>query len=227
MPDQSPSTSHSASADAARMVVRELGLIAYAEALKEQRTTHARVLAGAPNELLLCEHPHVYTMGSQTNPDHVLLDQAEYASLGAELVKTDRGGDVTYHGPGQIVGYPIFALDRLRCGRDLHLYLRAIEQALIDALASFEITASRNPGKTGVWVDGEKIAAIGLKCKRWVSMHGFALNYAPDLNFFSKIVPCGLSEPVTSMRELLGERLPARAQVEAALEVALEDELFG
>jgi len=208
----------------AKLLISNLGTIGYNAAWDAQREAHARVLAGGSHELIFCQHPHVYTLGSQTKLEHLLMDDAGYRAIGAELVKTDRGGDVTYHGPGQLVGYPILDLARLSCGQDLHKFLRGIEEALIQVLAHYGLQAQRNPGKTGVWVGGEKIAAIGFKCKRWVSMHGFALNVSPDLSYFSKIIPCGLTEPVTSMAALLGDALPAWQELETACTDALISE---
>jgi lipoyl(octanoyl) transferase len=143
-------------------------------------------------------------------------------SAGIEYHATDRGGDITYHGPGQIVGYPI--LDLREWKRDVGAYVRAIEQVIIDALAQFEIIAGRVPGCTGVWVDGKKVAAIGIHISRWVTSHGFALNHTTDLRYFQYIVPCGLTKPVTSMQELGSGS--SREQVLAALSTSFARQFY-
>jgi lipoyl(octanoyl) transferase len=153
-----------------------------------------------PDRLLIVEHPHVVTMGRNGHDENLLATPELLARAGIEFHRTDRGGDVTYHGPGQIVGYPIFDLREWK--RDVVAYVRAIEQALIDALAGFGIAAWHVPGATGVWTEAGKIAAIGVHISRWVASHGFALNVNTDLSYFQYIVPCGLTKPVTSMRAL-------------------------
>ncbi len=156
----------------------------------------------APEALLLVEHPPVYTMGPRTDPAHLLLSEDELRDRGAEVHWIDRGGDVTWHGPGQLVGYPILELGKR--GRDLHAYVFALEQALIDVAGTYGVEAHRAEGRTGVWVGDEKLAAIGIKVQRWVSYHGFALNVDPDLAWFEPIVPCGLhGYGVTSLALLL------------------------
>jgi lipoic acid synthetase len=179
---------------------RWLGRVAYREAEQLQRALHAAPLQ---DYLLLLEHPHVYTMGSSTKPEHVLVDPA---TVGAELLAADRGGDVTYHGPGQIVGYPIITLAEWRAGqRDVVAYVRGLEAVLIDVLAEFGIVAARHPGYPGVWIDDAKIAAIGVRVARGRTRHGFALNVDPDLSMFGHIVPCGIADKaVTSMADVLG-----------------------
>jgi len=221
----------------APIIVRRLGLIDYQQAWDLQRVTHARVADGATMELLLCSHPPVYTLGRQTRDAHLPMERARLEALGAQVVDIDRGGSVTFHGPGQIIGYPIFDLARLRCGQDLHLFLRGLEESLIRALASVGILCFRVPGKTGVWTNScvrvseapegrgsspAKIAAIGLKCSRWVTMHGFALNVTQDLVWFNHVVPCGLTEPVTSMADVLPDETSLTV---AAVETALIREL--
>jgi lipoyl(octanoyl) transferase len=153
-----------------------------------------------PDQLLIVEHPHVVTMGRNGHMENVLASPEILERSGIELHYTDRGGDVTYHGPGQIVGYPIFDLREWK--RDVVAYLRALEQVLIEALAEFGIHGGRQPGATGVWVEGAKVAAIGVHISRWVTSHGFALNLDTDLDYFKYIVPCGLTQPVTSLRGL-------------------------
>jgi lipoic acid synthetase len=189
---------------------RWLGLVPYREAEALQRAIHERA---ADDYLLLQEHPHVYTLGSSADPAHVLRDPA---SVGAELVHADRGGDVTYHGPGQLVGYPIISLAEWRAGqRDVVAYVRRLESVLIAALADFGIEATCSRGYTGVWVGDEKIAAIGVRVARGRTRHGFALNVDPDLVMFDHIVPCGIRDRgVTSMAKLLGTAPEMRAVVD-------------
>jgi lipoic acid synthetase len=181
--------------------VRWLGRVPYAEAEVLQRALHARA---ADDYLLLQEHPHVYTLGSRADLAHVLVPPA---SVGAELVRADRGGDVTYHGPGQLVGYPIVSLAEWRAGqRDVVAYVRKLESVLVAALADLGVAAeSRVDGLTGVWIGDEKIAAIGVRVAKGRTRHGFALNVDPDLTMFSHIVPCGIRDKgVTSLARVLG-----------------------
>jgi lipoate-protein ligase B len=181
--------------------VRDLGRLRYSEALDEQRRfVELRKSGGVSDQLLFVEHPHVVTMGRNGHAVNVLASPEVLDRAGIEFYETDRGGDVTYHGPGQIVGYPI--LDLREWKRDVHLYVRAIEQVIIDTLAEFGILAGREAGATGVWTTQGKIAAIGVHISRWVTSHGFALNVDTDLEYFRYIVPCGLTRPVTSMRRL-------------------------
>jgi lipoic acid synthetase len=189
---------------------RWLGLVPYREAEALQRALHEH---SDDDYLLLQEHPHVFTLGSSAKLEHVLCDPA---SVGAELVHADRGGDVTYHGPGQLVGYPIISLEEWRAGqRDVLAYVRKLEDVLIAALADFGIEAARSKGYTGVWVGEEKIAAIGVRIARGRSRHGFALNVDPDLAMFEHIVPCGIRDRgVTSIARLLGEAPTMRAVVD-------------
>lgn len=193
------------------------GHIDYARAWDAQKLlVRARMAEEIPNLLLFVEHPHVYTLGRAGDDDNVLWDERALARRGVEIFHVDRGGDVTYHGPGQAVGYPIVCL-RPR-GLDAHGYLRDLEEVLIRTLADFGIHGDRAPGMTGVWVDGHKIAAIGVKFTRTVTSHGFALNVNTDLTYFEGIVPCGLTNRnVTSMQEQLGKKVPM-ASVHAALQ---------
>ena len=175
----------------------------YAEALEEQlRLVDERKRSDGVDTLLYVEHPHVVTIGRNGKEHNVLASPEILARTGIELYETDRGGDVTYHGPGQLVGYPI--LDLKAWKRDVHAYFAGVEQALIDALARFGIAAERiaEKGYEGVWVGGAKIAAIGIHISRWVTSHGFALNIDTDLSYFRYIVPCGLTKPVCSLRSL-------------------------
>jgi len=187
--------------------LRDLGFISYAESLALQKQlAEERKRGEIPDQLLIVEHPHVITLGRNGRLDNLLASSEVLARAGISFHHSDRGGDITYHGPGQIVGYPIFDLREWK--RDVVAYVRAIEQAIIDALADFGIAAGRMQGCTGVWVNRGiglpacKIAAIGVHLSRWVTSHGFALNHTTDLSYFQYIVPCGLTKPVTSMREL-------------------------
>jgi lipoyl(octanoyl) transferase len=181
--------------------VRELGRMDYAAALALQSgLVERRKLGLVGDQLLLLEHPHTITMGRNGHRENLLAREDVLARAGIAYHATDRGGDVTYHGPGQLVGYPI--LDLRLWKRDVGAYVRAIEQVIVDTLADFGIAAGRIPKLTGVWVDGRKIAAIGVHISRWVTSHGFALNVSTDLSYFQYIVPCGLPRPVTSMAQL-------------------------
>lgn len=209
-----------------------LGLIDYKEAWDYQEQLLASTLelkvqnrkaeAGpqvpTPNHLLFCYHPHVYTLGKSGHESHLLLNEAGLSAKGATYYKINRGGDITYHGPGQLVGYPILDLENYFT--DIHKYLRFLEEAIILTLAEYGIMAGRIPGLTGVWLDHEgqqnprKICAMGVKCSRWVTMHGFAFNVNTDLDYFNNIVPCGISDKaVTSLAKELGHELPM-AEVE-------------
>ncbi|HLM18195.1 MAG TPA: lipoyl synthase [Acidimicrobiia bacterium] len=192
---------------------RWLGRVPYAEADQLQRALHERA---TDDYLLLLEHPHVYTLGTTADAAHVLVPPA---AVGADLVHVDRGGDVTYHGPGQLVGYPIVTLPEWRDGlRDVVAYVRLLEDVLIGALTGFGIEAHREPKYTGVWVGDEKIAAIGVKVARGRTRHGFALNVDPDLAMFDHIVPCGIRDRgVTSMTALSGHATEMRAVVDAVV----------
>jgi lipoyl(octanoyl) transferase len=153
--------------------------------------------------LLFVEHPHVYTLGKSGDSKHLLKGLQELNEIDAEFIEIDRGGDITYHGPGQIVGYPILDLDRYFT--DIHKYLRKLEEVIIRTCAEFDIEAGRTDGLTGVWAGDEKICAMGIRCSRWVTMHGFALNVNTDLTYFNHIIPCGISnKEVTSLQKVLG-----------------------
>jgi len=192
----------------------DLGCLGYARTCDLQRDLVERRKRGEiPDQLLIVEHPHVVTMGRNGHMENLLATPDILQRAGIELHHADRGGDVTYHGPGQIVGYPVFDLREWK--RDVVAYVRALEQVLIDALAEFGIAGGRLPGATGVWVEGAKVAAIGVHISRWVTSHGFALNLDTDLEYFRYIVPCGLTRPVTSMR-VLG-CLAGREEVIAAI----------
>lgn len=198
--------------------VRRLGLVPYAEALElQKRLVDLRKAEEIPDQLLLLEHPPVITLGVKARNDrsHVLVSPAALSEQGVELFETGRGGDVTYHGPGQLVGYPILDLRPDRC--DVHRYVRDIEEALIRVAGAFGIAAGRMAGLTGAWVGDDKLAAIGVRISRWVTSHGFALNVGTNLSHFDLIVPCGITgKGVTSMERLLG-RPVERADVETAV----------
>jgi lipoyl(octanoyl) transferase len=186
--------------------VRRLGTISYADALTLQRElVEERRAARIPDTLLLLEHPHVITLGvkARGNLSNVVVPPETLAARGVELFDTGRGGDVTYHGPGQLVGYPIVDLRPDRC--DVHRYVRDLEDVLIRITADYGFTATRVPGFSGAWVDDEKIAAIGVRISRWITSHGFALNVNTDLSYFDLIVPCGIADKgVTSLARLRG-----------------------
>jgi len=201
------------------------GRVGYAEAADLQERC-ARLLkdGGRVERLLLLEHPPVITLGRNARSADVLHDEATLESLGVAVHETNRGGQVTYHGPGQLVGYPILDLSPDR--RDVARYLRDLEEVLIRTLSQFGVTAGRAPGLTGVWVGAEKIASLGVHLSRWVTTHGFALNVNTDLSRFGLIVPCGLrGAAVTSMQRLLGRALPLE-EVAAAI-VPVFGEVFG
>lgn len=191
------------------MVISDLGIIEFTEAYAIQSRLSAEVASGAADEtLLLLEHPPVYTTGSGGRTENVL-------DPGIRVIRTNRGGDVTWHGPGQLVGYPV--IDLARRGRDLHRYLRFLEELLIGLAAGFGVTASRVAGLTGVWTEQGKLASIGVGVRRWVTMHGFAFNVAPDLSPFNRINPCGIrSCPVASLDGICGAP-PTIADVKALL----------
>lgn len=179
-------------------------------AIKTKNRTDNLTLA-TPNYLIFNEHPHVYTLGKSGHPENLLLDEEGLIRKKATYYKINRGGDITYHGPGQIVGYPILDLDNFFT--DIHLYLRTLEEAVILTLADYGIVAGRYEGYTGVWLDADnekarKICAMGVRCSRWVTMHGFAFNVNVDLDYFKNIVPCGIDDKdVTSMQRELGKEL--------------------
>jgi len=187
--------------------VINLGLTSYTAAWELQRKIHELRVEGKTRDvLLLNEHRHVYTLGKNSRDEHLLAYQHELEDMGAEVHRVDRGGDVTYHGPGQLVGYPILNLGDYYC--DIHRYLRDIEEVMIRTLADFGIKSRRDGDFTGVWAGNDKIAAIGVKVSRWYTMHGFALNVNTDLSYFDRIIPCGIfHKGVTSMERLLGKKL--------------------
>jgi lipoyl(octanoyl) transferase len=189
--------------------VIDLGRRSYHDTLELQRTLRLARIDGsiAHDMLVLVEHEPVFTLGRGTRETSLPLATDELRSRGADVVEIERGGDVTWHGPGQLVGYPIVHLSAHR--EDLHWYLRTLEQVVIDALAALGVGAQRVPGRTGVWTGDRKIASLGIHVKQWVTMHGFALNVDPDLSWFDLVVPCGIDGvQMTSVARELGERMP-------------------
>jgi lipoyl(octanoyl) transferase len=197
--------------------VVDLGETGYTECWDIQREVHARRRAGrCADTLLLTVHRHVYTIGKGGDDNHLLAGPGELAGSGAEVVRTDRGGDITYHGPGQLVAYPI--VDLAQRLPDVHRYLRDLEEVVIGTIGDHGIEGGREPEYTGVWAGGEKIAAIGIRVAGWVTMHGFALNVNTDLARFHRIIPCGISHlGVTSMERCLGRTAPMDAVRESAV----------
>ena len=194
------------------MQVRRLGSVTYRDALDLQKQlVEERKADAIPDQLLLLEHPPVITLGVKTRSDrsHVVATPEILEDEGVQILESGRGGDVTYHGPGQLVGYPILDLRPDRC--DVHRYVRDLEETLIQAVLTFGIVAHRAPGLTGAWVGNDKLAAIGVRIARWVTSHGFALNVSTNLSHFDFIVPCGIADKgVTSLEKLTGNRLAMR-----------------
>jgi len=201
-----------------RCQVEQLGLVDYAAGLELQRRKVAERKAGAiPDTLLLLEHPHVYTLGRNARQENMLVSAGFLASRGAQVFHTDRGGDVTYHGPGQLVGYPILDLTQHR--RDVSWYMRSLEEVLIRVAGEYGIKAGRCSGAAGVWVGNEKLVAMGVHLSRWVTSHGFAFNVNTDLRYFEWIVPCGLrGKGVTSLAKLQGSSVDMEAVAEHVVE---------
>ncbi len=218
---------------------QHLGLVDYPHALEVQTRLFNQVIEqklqnrdlpgdqqkATDNYLLFCEHPHVYTLGRSGTKENLLINDASLGEKNAVYFETNRGGDITYHGPGQLVGYPIFDLDNFFT--DIHQYLRFLEEAIILTLQEYGLEAGRIKGLTGVWIDFEneqqarKICALGVKASRWVTMHGFALNVSTDLSYFNNIIPCGISDKaVTSIWQELGKEIPL-SEVEEKLKIHL------
>ena len=207
----------------------DLNLVEYKQAWDLQETLLTRIATvklanrglvedskeATDNFLLFCQHPHVYTLGKSGDESHLLLQESFLSTIGATYFKTNRGGDITYHGPGQLVGYPILDLENFYT--DIHLYLRMLEEAIIKTCEGYGLEAGRIEGLTGVWInptkdDARKICAMGVKASRWISMHGFALNVNTDLSYFSHIVPCGIAtRGVTSLQQELGQEMDFQA----------------
>lgn len=194
---------------------------------KEETSTKTK------NHLIFCEHPHVYTLGKSGKHENLLVNEEYLKSRGASFYKTNRGGDITYHGPGQIVGYPIFDLDNFF--HDIHKYLRLLEESVILTLKEYGIKGMRSDGETGVWLDvgkqnARKICALGVKASRWVSMHGFAFNINTDLSYFENIIPCGIvGKNVTSLEQEIGRKVDiekVKLQLKKNLEITFEINLI-
>ncbi|NGM65918.1 lipoyl(octanoyl) transferase LipB [Sphingobacterium sp. SGR-19] len=206
-----------------RVQFMDWGLVDYQEAWDRQEEIFTKTVAvknenringttdSTPNHLIFTEHPHVYTLGKSGHEEYLLLDEVGLKEKNASFYKINRGGDITYHGPGQIVGYPILDLDNFFT--DIHLYLRMLEEAIIRTCGEYGIQAGRYEGFTGVWIDADndkarKICAMGVRASRWVTMHGFAFNVNTDLNYFGNIIPCGIDDKdVTSLERELGHKL--------------------
>lgn len=219
----------------------DLGIIDYQEAWDYQEKLFAETIAlkiarrnettdkETTNTLLFCEHPHVYTLGKSGKEDHLLLDESGLDAAEAKFYKINRGGDITYHGPGQLVAYPIFDLDHFFT--DIHKYMRYLEEAVIQVLATYGVRGERSSGFTGVWIEPEterarKICAMGVKCSRWVTMHGIGFNINSNLSYFSNIVACGIEDKdVTSLQRELGRPVPME-EVKERLKQALAEQ-FG
>ena len=202
---------------------KDIGLIEYKEAWLFQEKFFNEILEiksknrnegseiTTKNHLIFCEHPHVYTLGNSGNKENLLVNEEYLKSRGASFYKTNRGGDITYHGPGQIVGYPVFDLDNFF--NDIGKYLRFLEEVIILTLKEYGISGERSKGETGVWLDvgkptARKICAMGVKTSRWVSMHGFAFNLNTDLSYFENIIPCGINDKkVTSLEKEIGHKI--------------------
>jgi lipoate-protein ligase B len=205
-------------------LIVDLGLISYTDGYAlQQRVVAARKAGAIEDVLLLCEHPHVITLGRNGKRENLLASEQVLRQKGVEFHATNRGGDITYHGPGQIVGYPILNLTNMKT--DVHWYVRTLEEAMIRASADFGVTAFRIPGRTGIWVETEskegaseeKLAAIGVHMSRWVTSHGFAYNVATDLRYFDLIVPCGISDRKATSLEKLLSRSVSLSEVKAHL----------
>jgi lipoyl(octanoyl) transferase len=210
-----------------QLTVVDLGTVSYGEVLDLQRAVANARISGriADDVLLLVEHPPVVTLGRGTKPGHLVASQAQLRARGVELFEVERGGDITFHGPGQLVGYPIIDLKQHR--RDLHWYLRQVEESIIQAMSSLGLPCLRNPGFTGVWTRGitsevesrlRKIASIGVHARDWVTWHGFALNVMTDLTYFDLIVPCGIGDvTMTTVERELARGFPGEAVVRNAV----------
>ena len=199
-----------------------LGLKDYQETYKIQKElVNKRCEGRIPDTLILVEHPSVFTIGKSGSRENILASLSELKKEGIKVHEIDRGGDITYHGPGQIVGYPI--IDLKEQGKDIHLYLRTLEEVLIKSLQDFSIEAGRIKGMTGVWVDDKKIASIGIGVSKWVTYHGFSLNVDSNMKHFAMINPCGLNRPITSMKEILNGKLPPREEIENKLAGIFEE----
>ena len=193
--------------------ILDLGKSHYNDAWKLQKRLQSQRISGQiDDQLLLVEHFPVYTLGKNTPREHLLTKESDNISI----IQTDRGGDITFHGPGQLVGYPILDLNQYK--RSITWYMRELEQLIIDVLKEYDINAERKKGLTGVWIKGKKIAALGVRISKWVTMHGFSLNINPDLKYYQGIIPCGIKDyGVTSMADLLGNDVPDMSEIKDTL----------
>ena len=193
--------------------ILDLGKSHYTDAWELQKRLQSQRISGQiDDQLLLVEHFPVYTLGKNTPKEHLLTKESDNISI----IQTDRGGDITFHGPGQLVGYPILDLNQYK--RSISWYMRELEQLIIDVLKEYDINAGRKKGLTGVWVKGKKIAALGVRISKWVTMHGFSLNINPDLKYYQGIIPCGITEyGVTSMADLLNDDVPNMSEIKDTL----------
>ena len=192
--------------------ILDLGLSDYNDTWKLQKKLQSkRILGEIEDHLLLVEHPPVFTLGKNASKQHIINNSEDVS-----IIQTDRGGNITFHGPGQLVCYPILDLNHYK--RSITWYMRELEQLIIDVLGEYDIKASRKKGLTGTWVKDKKIAALGVRISRWVTMHGFSLNINPDLNFYKNIIPCGIKEyGVTSMAKIMGNEVPSMDEVKAKM----------
>ena len=192
--------------------ILDLGLSDYKDTWKLQKKLQSkRILGEIEDHLLLVEHPPVFTLGKNASKQHIINNSEDVS-----IIQTDRGGNITFHGPGQLVCYPILDLNHYK--RSITWYMRELEQLIIDVLGEYDIKASRKKGLTGTWVKDKKIAALGVRISRWVTMHGFSLNINPDLNFYKNIIPCGIKEyGVTSMAKIMGNEVPSMDEVKGKM----------
>ena len=192
--------------------ILDLGLSDYKDTWKLQKKLQSkRILGEIEDHLLLVEHPPVFTLGKNASKQHIINNSEDVS-----IIQTDRGGNITFHGPGQLVCYPILDLNHYK--RSITWYMRELEQLIIDVLSEYDIKASRKKGLTGTWVKDKKIAALGVRISRWVTMHGFSLNINPDLNFYKNIIPCGIKEyGVTSMAKIMGNEVPSMDEVKTKI----------
>jgi lipoate-protein ligase B len=192
--------------------ILDLGLSDYSDTWKLQKKLQSkRILGEIEDHLLLVEHPPVFTLGKNASKQHIINNSEDVS-----IIQTDRGGNITFHGPGQLVCYPILDLNHYK--RSITWYMRELEQLIIDVLGEYDIKASRKKGLTGTWVKDKKIAALGVRISRWVTMHGFSLNINPDLNFYKNIIPCGIKEyGVTSMAKIMGNEVPSMDEVKTKM----------
>ena len=202
--------------------ILDLGLSDYKETWKLQKQLQSKRISGEiEDHLLLVEHPPVFTLGKNASKEHIINDLD-----GVSVIQTDRGGKITFHGPGQLVGYPILDLKYYK--RSITWYMRELEQLVIDVLGEYDINASRKKGLTGIWFEDKKIAALGVRISKWVTMHGFSLNINPDLNYYEYIIPCGIKEyGVTSMAKIMDSEVPTMDEIKIKMTKRFTNNFFG